>query len=85
MSKSRVEKMFIRAERLEGEFRVDSLWKHHNGREYVVLGVANIANFNPKYRPVVVYRSVQPTQGALLPSRLWTKSPANFRLKMSPV
>lgn len=75
--------MVWRADKLEQKFPVGSAWVHTNGRRYVVVGVANIANYNPKYRPVVVYRSESPTPLALLPQRLWTKSPTNFLRTMT--
>lgn len=75
----------IRANKLETEFPVGSIWSHLNGRLYKVLGVANVANACPKHRPVIVYRSVTPTERAILPSRLWTKTPADFRRKMTRI
>lgn len=77
--------MILRAEKLETAFPTGSTWRHQNGRVYEILGVANIANPNPEYPPVIVYRSAVPTKGALLPSRLWTKSPRSFRAKMTRV
>ena len=75
-------KMCKRAEKLETEFPVNSVWQHYNGLTYVVIGVANIANYNQKHRPVIVYKSEFPSR-SLLPSRIWTKTPASFRKKLT--
>ena len=78
-------KMVLRAETLEKEFPVGSRWRHHSGRYYIDQGVANIAKWDPKYRPVIIFKSEVPTDGAILPSRLWTKTPAHFRRTMMQV
>lgn len=85
MHLTNVAKMVMRANKLEEEFQVDSVWTHRNGRAYTIVGIANIANWNARYRPVIVYKSVVPTASAFLPSRLWTKTPRDFRLKMKKI
>lgn len=73
--KVQIVKMVLRADRLEKQFPVGSVWIHHSGKEYEIVGVANIQNYNPKYRPVVVFRSV-------VNRNLWTKTPKRFLVTM---
>lgn len=57
------------------EINPGEIWIHHNGFEYEVIGLANVANHNPDYPPCVVYKGLN--------GSLWTKTIENFLKKMT--
>lgn len=60
----------------DSEIQPGAVFRHHSGKLYRVEGIANTANFNPKYPPVVVYRSV-------VNQNWWTKPLEDFKAKMT--
>ena len=54
-----------------------SHWKHHSGRIYTVLGVANTGNINSEYPIVIVYVGHN--------ENLWTKLIDDFYKTMKEI
>ncbi len=53
----------------------DSLWRHHTGRMYRVLLIANRDSTRPEYPITVVYRGTN--------QKIWSKPLSNFLEKMT--
>lgn len=60
------------------EIEKGGTYQHHKGKYYRIVGIANTANINPKYPPVVVFKS-------LVNGNLWTKPIDDFKAKMTKV
>lgn len=58
-----------------GVITIGSRWRHHSGREYTVICLANEYSSKDEYPEVVVY------QGAN--KRIWAKTKTDFLVKMT--
>lgn len=56
------------------DIRIGSRWKHHSGKEYTVIHIANQFTENPKYPVLVVYLGGN--------GKVWAKELQNFVEKM---
>jgi len=54
-----------------------SQWRHHSGRFYTVLGIANIENQDINYPPMIIYVGKN--------GNLWTKFISNFYATMKEI
>ena len=69
--------MVLRQEKWNKQFPIGSRWRHNgNGNEYIIIGHVNVANWNKKYPPEVVYISV-------INKNWWTKRPRTFLKTMT--
>ena len=62
--------------RLITTIKEGSMWEHHSGREYCVVGFANVAHLNAEYPIMVIYKGKN--------GNVWAKTLANFTRTMQP-